>query len=126
MIDPSVVRLTLSAESTNSPICKAVVQIVPLPPAIVPVPSPLSTAQHQYSPFRASISLTDPMHLQSTTQSKQPQLQPPNLNTPRHRLVQNAQILHLVFARPKLFQNPDILERSIDGVDGNTKLELTG
>ena len=68
--------------------------------------------------------LTHLVHLNTSTQTKQPQLDPPDLQRPRQRLVEHHQVVHLILARPELFQHPDILHRSVDGIHGNGELDL--
>lgn len=64
------------------------------------------------------------MHLNPTPKPEQPQLDPAHFQAPGQGFVQDHEVVHLVLPRPELFQHPDVLHRTVDGVDGAGELDL--
>jgi len=61
-----------------------------------------------------------------TSQAKQSQFQPSDLEQPARVLINHIKVEYLVLSRPELFQYSDILNQSPDGKDGYWEGDSSG
>ncbi len=66
------------------------------------------------------------MRSHRSSQSKQSQPQPTHIKQSTSRLVKDRQVVHLILPRPKLFQNPHILDQSPNRKDRDGERNSAG